>query len=145
MAIPAEGTPITIDLRTKITQGDVSESFEFHENGMLLRTGRAMYIRYTEHGEDGMETPVTFKISLGGEIQLTRHAASDVHLPFSKDARRPTRYTTPGGSMLLDVETTSLVTDFQDVPFAGDIAIDYSLYQGDSLLGDYLIRLKVSE
>lgn len=145
MANADNGLPIALHLHTKITQENASEQFEFHEDGTLLKIGHAMYLRYTEHGQDGIDTPITFKLSQDGDIQLTRHTHNDVRLRFSPNAKMMTRYTTPAGSMVLAVHTTQMAAHYDDIPLVGNIAIDYTLYQGDLLLGDYELRLHFTE
>jgi uncharacterized beta-barrel protein YwiB (DUF1934 family) len=145
MALSATEVPIKLHLTTQVTQEGQTENFEFFEDGTLVRTERADYIRYVEHGPEGVETPVTFKITAENVITLTRRTHTDVHLTFVHESRKPTRYATPAGTMLLDVETRQLNLELSEVPFSASLDIDYALYQGDLRLGDYHLQLTVVE
>ncbi|MBU5310356.1 DUF1934 domain-containing protein [Ligilactobacillus saerimneri] len=109
--------------------------------GQLVNKEEATYIRYRE--EDG--TRVMFKLVTDDQVMLTRTTGQHrTALQFDTTATKVTNhYHTPYGMIELVTRTTRLdhVLDLTKQP-QGHLAIDYRLYQGVSLLGEYKIRLQ---
>jgi len=135
--------PVSVKLQTTIHQDGDKETFTFTETGTLVEMNGTAYLRYTEH-QAGFETPVTFKVRPNGEVSLKRSGESATHLRFMADQTIPTRYTTAQGSMLLDVQTTTLSANVADTFDSGIVEIAYSLLTGETVLGDYTLRLEFS-
>jgi uncharacterized beta-barrel protein YwiB (DUF1934 family) len=145
MANPMPGTPVQVRISTKITQAEQSEVFNFTETGTLIKMGQTLYLRYTEHSQDGQTTPVTFKLSDNGEIHLTRHNDNEVRMHFAPQGHFNTRYATPAGTILLGVHTERIRSTFELTPLTGEIEVDYILSAQEAPLGSYEIRVKFSE
>ena len=63
-------------------------------------------------------------------------------MTFKPGKRIPSRYQTPYGNIPVEAFAGRMETVLEDDPRAGKLEIDYRLYNGDSLLGDYKIRLQ---
>ncbi|GAK30924.1 hypothetical protein WOSG25_060420 [Weissella oryzae SG25] len=146
MSKPEISVPVTVNIKTSINQADEFESFSFTENGKIVKIGNVQYLRYVEHGQDGTATPVTFKISPNGNIQLSRHSSSDVHINFVLTDETLTRYPSPAGNIILKVNTTAIKQVLTNNPQTGEIHIKYTLASDDDvLIGNYEVNLTFVE
>lgn len=137
------GVPVMIHLETHIKQdGDISD-YRLDVEGQLVQMGLNLYLRYLEPDQEtGKETPVTMKFTPEGEVHLTRNAEAELRLHFISGKRVTARYKTPYGIMPIETVTPYLETSFQERPFSGNVKIDYLLYAGEELVGNYKIRLQ---
>ena len=141
MTIPTEKTIINLHVVTSITQGDEHEVFTFDEAGTLLHKNGASFIKYQEPQDDGSKATVLFKINPDGTVQLTRHGQSDLRLVFKENARQSTRYLTPMGPMVIETLTNSIDASINVERSQGNLNIIYSLYQGDYMVGQYIVHV----
>ncbi|AVL00546.1 DUF1934 domain-containing protein [Pediococcus inopinatus] len=137
------GVPIAIHLDTFITQEGEQSHFAFDEDGQLFQMGDSVYLRYQETDEHTKnEIPVTMKIDEDGDVLLTRAGENKLRLRFSDGKRIQARYRTPYGILPVDTVTPFLEIRMRDRPISGTVKVDYQLFAGESLLGDYKIRLQ---
>ncbi|GLB47223.1 hypothetical protein WR164_12020 [Philodulcilactobacillus myokoensis] len=143
MDTESPGTPVEIHLETHITQNDNVSSYVFDLNGQVIKMGNAVYIRYMEDdNKNGHPVPVTMKINNEGNIRLTRSGENKMQMYFAEGKRIEARYRTPYGILPIETETPNLNVQYRDLPFRGNIKIDYNLLVGAKLLGQYKIRLQ---
>ncbi|CAJ1226271.1 DUF1934 domain-containing protein [Levilactobacillus zymae] len=136
------GVPVAIHLETHIKQDQDVSDYRLDVDGQLVQVGANMYLRYLEpNQETGEQVPVTMKFTPNGEIHLTRNAEAELRLHFVSGKRVTARYRTPYGIMPIETVTPYLEADFKERPFSGNIKIDYLLYAGEQLVGNYKIRL----
>jgi uncharacterized beta-barrel protein YwiB (DUF1934 family) len=136
------GTPILIHLLTQREQNGEVSQYEKKFSGRIFQMGSSIYLRYVETKEP-KETTVTFKITEDSSIHLTRKQ-NDLKLQlFFKDNHRiSATYQTPYGLLPIETVTPSLRVILNEFPLAGNISVDYLLYNGQDLLGKYKIRLQ---
>ncbi|MBW1604798.1 DUF1934 domain-containing protein [Lactobacillus sp. Sy-1] len=134
-----------IHLETSISQADDHDNFVYDVEGQLARVGQSFYLRYQEDDPNtGKKVPVTFKMDDSGEVRLTRAADNRLQVRFAQGKKHVARYSTPYGLMNMDAETVQLSYQYQDNPARGNLSVDYRLFSGVNLLGDYKIRLQFS-
>ena len=137
------GVPVAIHLETHIKQNDDVSDYRLDADGQLVQMGDNLYLRYLEPNEETQEqTPVTMKFTPDGAVHLTRNGEAELRLHFISGKRVTARYQTPYGIMPIETVTPLLETSFQERPFSGNVKIDYLLYAGDKLVGNYKIRLQ---
>ncbi|MFC6275469.1 DUF1934 domain-containing protein [Levilactobacillus tangyuanensis] len=137
------GVPVAIHLETHIKQHDDVSDYRLDVDGQLVQMGTNLYLRYLEPDEEtGDKTPVTMKFTPEGEVHLTRAAEAELRLHFVSGKRVTARYNTPYGTMPIETVTPLLETKFEERPFRGNVKIDYLLYAGEELVGNYKIRLQ---
>lgn len=136
----AKGTPVLIYLKTQRNQDGKISDYAKKFQGQLFQIGPSLYLRYLE--EENRAT-VTFKISENGIIQLTRKQADvQMKLYFGNNQRIAALYRTSVGDIPIETITPVLNVTIRDNPLSGVIKIDYLLYNGEELLGDYKLRLQ---
>ncbi|UQS87064.1 DUF1934 domain-containing protein [Nicoliella spurrieriana] len=134
-----------IHLETRVSQEGEHSDFLFDVEGQLARVGKSFYLRYQEDDpQTGTKIPVTFKLDDNGEVRLTRAAANRLQVRFAEGRKFTDRYHTPYGLMNMEAETTKLAYQYQDKPARGNLRVEYRLFSGANLLGDYKIRLQFS-
>lgn len=137
----SQGMDARIILETTIYQEDEVLKNSFDEMGRIVLMNDNYYLRFEE--TDGKtKVPTLIKISPDGNVNITRHTENKTRLEFNEEEHTYTSYHTPAGTMRLRVKTNRIDLSYQNLPFAGDIAIDYAIYTGDSPLGSYQIRLR---
>ncbi|MFT8425485.1 MAG: DUF1934 domain-containing protein [Liquorilactobacillus sp.] len=138
----SNGTAILITLQTFTKQEGTVSKYNRKFEGRLFQMGNSIYLRYTE--DDNNETAVvTFKINNDGSIQLTRKSKTmRTQLFFEDNKRISATYRTPYGEIPIETVTPSLNVNISDLPLAGAVRVDYLLYSGGKLLGEYKIRLQ---
>ena len=105
--------------------------------------GDALYSRYKEVIDEGPEPiPVTIKLAANGEVVLTRGAEHRLRLHFSNGNRVRAHYQTPMGMLPVETVTPMLRVRLRERPFSGEVNVDYDLYAGEQLLGNYKLRLQ---
>lgn len=135
--------PVAIHLQTRIKQEENVSDYRLDVDGQLVQMGDNLYLRYLEPDEEtGDKTPVTMKFTPDGAVHLTRNGEAELRLHFISGKRVTARYRTPYGIMPIETVTPFLEADFQERPFSGNVKIDYLLYAGEELVGNYKIRLQ---
>lgn len=82
------------------------------------------------------------KIDGDGNVLLTRSSESEMRLRFANGKRIEARYRTPYGLFPIETVTPFLEIELQEGPLAGRVNIDYQLFAGEQLIGNYKIRLQ---
>lgn len=135
--------PVKIHVETIHHQDGQKEEYTEDFDGHLIEIGKTVYLRYQEELPENKDAKVTFKITGNDEIQLTRKLEHQkLHLIFKPGKRVPSRYQTPYGSIPVEAFASRIEVILEDDPRAGKLEINYQLYNADSLLGDYEIRLQ---
>ena len=94
------------------------------------------YLRY----EEDQNLIVTFKVDEKG-IWLTRNGLQmKLRLYFDEAKHYETNYQTPFGAIKLTCQTQKVL--FEEENAKGQLAVDYQLFSGEELLGEYKIRLQ---
>lgn len=137
-----EGIPAKIKVQTKVTQNNETEDFVFDLPGQVVKMGDTLYIRYKEIQTDGLEVPVTVKITPDSQIQLTRSGESRMRMRFAYRETMETNYKTPFGMFIISTYAKRMHISLKDRPFSGIISIDYSLHMKEEKVGDYQMVLE---
>lgn len=139
---------VQLQLTTQIEQAGEIQQHQFIETAQAVYLNAAWYLRYQEHLE-GQVTPVTIKLADDGQMQLTRGQKNNgqtyVTLLFDTKTRQQTHYHTPYGAMLLEVQTKKAIKTLNELPFSGEIQLEYELTQGSEFLGRYKLELIFNE
>ena len=137
------GVPVAIHLETQARQDDDTANYALDVDGQLVQMGDAFYLRYKEVNDDAPEPiPVTIKLAANGDVVLTRSAENRLRLHFSNGKRVRTHYQTPMGMLPVETVTPMLRVRLRERPFSGEVNVDYDLYAGEQLLGNYKLRLQ---
>lgn len=136
-----KGKEARIILETTIVQEGKVFKNTFDEMGRIVSMNDHYYLRFVE--EDGEnKIPTMIKISSEGRITIIRHSENKTHLEFDEESDSYTNYQTPAGLMKMRVNTKRIDISYQDSPFAGEVEVDYHIYNGEIELGTYQIRLR---
>ncbi|MCC7667014.1 DUF1934 domain-containing protein [Liquorilactobacillus satsumensis] len=134
------GTPVLIYLKTRHNQDGETVEYEKEFQGQIFQMGSSLYLRYNEETDE--QSTVTFKVFENGNVQLTRKNEDlRMQLFFGDNRRISATYRTPYGDIPIETVTPDLTVRLSEAPLAGKINIDYLLYSGGQLLGEYKIRL----
>ncbi|MFD1420474.1 DUF1934 domain-containing protein [Lactiplantibacillus songbeiensis] len=137
------GVPVAIHLETQAVQDGDAANYALDVDGQLVQMGDAFYLRYKEASKDqGQPVPVTIKLAANGDVVLTRSAENRLRLHFSNGKRVQARYRTPMGILPVDTVTPLLQVRLRERPFSGEVNINYDLYAGEQLIGNYKLRLQ---
>lgn len=137
--------PVDIHVETVHCQEQEKDEYVEDFQGKLIQIGNKRYLRYQEKPSNKEHAEVTFKFDSDKEIQLTRKLEHQkLHLVFQPEKRTLTNYQTPYGNIPLEAEVQQMSLLFEDDPYAGEVALDYRLWNGPTLLGNYKIRLQFS-
>lgn len=144
MANLATGMPVGIHLETHVKQDGETTDYLLDVEGQIIQIGRTIYLRYQEpqDGPTSEEVPVTIKFRADGDVSLTRSGENRLRMHFSAGKRIAAHYKTPYGIVPVETVTPHLNVAFHDRPFGGRLSVDYRLYAGEQLLGNYSIRLQ---
>ncbi|GAA3603654.1 DUF1934 domain-containing protein [Secundilactobacillus similis] len=136
--------PVGIHLATHTVQDGEASDYVLDVEGQIVQIGETIYLRYREPQEDnqGEPVPVTIKFLPNGDVSLTRNGENRLRMHFSAGKRIRATYRTPYGIVPVETVTPQLRVGFHERPFGGEAAIDYQLYVGQQLLGNYEIRLQ---
>ncbi|GKT03088.1 DUF1934 domain-containing protein [Furfurilactobacillus entadae] len=132
---------VTVHLVTNIKQDGETETFDFTVPGRLILINGSAYLRYAEE-DQGKTTQVTFKLNGHHDVLLTRSGETGLRLHFLAGKAVKTTYQTAYGPLNIEVATSGLNAALADDLSSGRINVDYQLLAGESLLGDYQIRLQ---
>lgn len=130
-----------IKMETTIAQNNEIYRHSFEEMGRVLELNGHYYIRFEEKNGDE-PVSVTVKIAREGYVQLIRNGEVITRLVFNREYPQEFSYQTPAGNLGMLVHTESLAISLKNQPFAGKVAIDYSIMSGENKLGDYQLRLQ---
>jgi len=137
------GVPVAIHLETQAVQDGDAANYVLDVDGQLVQMGDAFYLRYKEESKDQEQPiPVTIKLAANGDVVLTRSAENRLRLHFSNGKRVQARYRTPMGILPVDTVTPLLQVRLRERPFSGEVNINYDLYAGEQLIGNYKLRLQ---
>lgn len=140
------GIPVSVKLRTKISQDNHHQSFLHESMGQAVRVGENWYIRYEENGEDQQPITVMIKLTSEGSIHLTRNGIQKTKLIFHPKLVTQSNYQTPYGIMVLTNQTHQLSVHFAENPLSGKVDIYYELFSGEeNSIGKYQLHLEFKE
>lgn len=137
------GVPVAIHLETRARQDGETANYALDVDGQLVQMGDVFYLRYKEVSDEAPEPiPVTIKLAANGDVVLTRNAENRLRLHFSNGKRIRAHYQTPMGLLPVETVTPMLRVRLREHPFSGEVNVDYDLYAGEQLLGNYQLRLQ---
>jgi len=141
------GVPVAIHVETQAKQDGDTANYALDVDGQLVQMGDAFYLRYQEVNQEADQAanepiPVTIKLAADGDVVLTRSAENRLRLHFSNGKRVQARYRTPMGILPVDTITPLLQVRLRERPFSGEVNINYDLYAGEQLIGNYKLRLQ---
>lgn len=128
---------VQVRLKTTITQGPETESFEFSERGQLEELDGKFILNYRESGT----IPVRIE-TMGNKVELKRGVAPANYskLHFAVGQRVSAEYVVDGQTMEIATQTKSIKRSQPDVQ-SEKIVIEYDLYTGVNLVGNYFFEL----
>lgn len=130
--------PVEIKLKTVQTQAGEIEKFELFEQGELTRKGETVYLRYTE-AKAGAQTILKIKPA---ELLLTRRQKElALQLNLAEGQQTNAKYKTAYGVIPLAVKCTTYKYE-QIAETSGELRVEYLLYSGEELLGEYKLELQ---
>ena len=130
------GKPIKITIKTLQQQDGQLNKYQQEFSGRLAKVKENTYLRY----EEDQNLIVTFKVDEKG-IWLTRNGLQmKLRLYFDEAKHYETNYQTPFGAIKLTCQTQKVL--FEEENAKGQLAVDYQLFSGEELLGEYNIRLQ---
>jgi uncharacterized beta-barrel protein YwiB (DUF1934 family) len=142
-ARPIEQIPVTLHVKTKIKQGNDTESYELMAFGRLQKTENATFLRYNEEMEVG-NVATTIKLSPKGALIL-RSGAIKMRMNFSERQILPGTYQTPFGTMQIETHTEKLSYLSQPNISEGTVDLIYNLTIQGSLAGTYHMTITYKE
>ena len=130
-------TKVKIDFTSKIIQGKDSETFKKKADGELIESAGNTRVSYLEDGK----VPVKILIREGNVIirrGTDRNNYSQLH--FVVGERKDCRYVAQGYQMDLQ-STTEFIKFFPKNNGSSELQIEYNLYSGLYLVGNYAVTL----
>ncbi|WP_223896355.1 DUF1934 domain-containing protein [Lactobacillus huangpiensis] len=130
-------TKVKIDFTSKIIQGKDSETFKKTADGELVESAGNTRVSYLEDGK----VPVKILIREGNVIirrGTDRNNYSQLH--FVVGERKDCRYVAQGYQMDLQ-STTEFIKFFPKNNGSSELQIEYNLYSGLYLIGNYTVTL----
>ena len=130
-------TKVKIDFTSKIIQGKDSETFKKTADGELVESAGNTRVSYLEDGK----VPVKILIREGNVIirrGTDRNNYSQLH--FVVGERKDCRYVAQGYQMDLQ-STTEFIKFFPKNDGSSELQIEYNLYSGLYLVGNYTVTL----
>jgi uncharacterized beta-barrel protein YwiB (DUF1934 family) len=137
------GENVLVELTTTVRQADETTKFTFKEMGTIVTVNGSTYIRYTE--KERHEDPnvhVTIKIEPSGMVSIVRNGANRTKLRFLADKFIQNSIQTPYGLVALTTHTKKLTIVQKENPTSGNVRLDYNLYAGEEVVGNYSMKLK---
>lgn len=130
-------TAITIDLTSKITQDDETETFTRHAQGQLTEEGDVTRISYAEEGN----IPVKMLLK-ENELLIRRGVDSNNYslMKFIPGEKGNCRYVVEGRRMDMTSVTNFLEYQSQD-DGSRKLRVEYDLFNGLYLIGNYAVTL----
>lgn len=135
------GQPCAVKFTSRHKHGEEMTGYQVDQMGHWVNVAGNNYIQVDIKlkGEDVV--PTTFKISKDGQVSIIRHGEYPTRMRFNLNQMTSMRYKTEHGSLLLDIECKNLQISYQNQPVSGRIYIEYNLYTGRELLGEYELDL----
>ncbi|CAK8053543.1 DUF1934 domain-containing protein [Eupransor demetentiae] len=137
----ADSQAVQVHFMSKIYQDGGDESYQVDAPGSLIVRGDSAYLTYIEQLPDQDEVEVLFKFKDEG-IRLNRKGPQNNHMAFELDQKRNFKYETAAGPMQLTTRATEIERDFDLEAGRGELGLNYILYQGDQVLGQYRVELQ---
>lgn len=132
------GILVKVDIRTRQIQSGEKNDYSQKFDGRLSIKNQTLYLRYDESSE----ARVTFKVC-EDDVYLSRKSGQmRLKLHFNENGKFETSYLTPYGAVELRCETDCCKFDYDRKVQRGSLTIDYRLFTGDEILGEYKIRLQ---
>ena len=132
------GIPVKVDIRTRQIQSGEKNDYSQKFDGRLSIKNQTLYLRYDESSE----ARVTFKVC-EDDVYLSRKSGQmRLKLHFNENGKFETSYLTPYGAVELRCETDCCKFEYDRKVQRGALTIDYRLFTGDEILGEYKIRLQ---
>lgn len=128
---------VIVKLETKMIQDGQSDTFSFVENGTLAKGPKGLMLRYRESGQ----IPVKLVLK-EQQVELTRGLAPDNYskMRFVENERTRSEYVAGGQQMDIDVLTKKI--SFTEIDAnSTQIIVEYDLYSGLYLVGNYIFKL----
>lgn len=131
-------TQVRIKLETKIVQEHGQENFLFEEDASLTAENNVQVLNYFENEQIPVELRFTDK-----RVELVRGVRPDNYsqMVFEDGNREKATYVVDQNLMDFEVQTNALTINLIDET-TGEIFIDYDLYTGVSLVGNYIFKLQ---
>ena len=138
-----EYTPVKIHLKTDITVGKESDSFELVSFGRYYEKGDAVFLKYDEVQEDGT-THTIVKIT-DGQALILRSGAVKMRMAFNESEELNGSYESQLGTLMLTTKTKKLSHIQKDSALEGEFNLSYKLIMQGSAVGDYNMTITYKE
>jgi uncharacterized beta-barrel protein YwiB (DUF1934 family) len=136
-------TPVKVHLKTKITIGEESDSFELVSFGRYYEKGDAVFLKYDEVQEEGT-THTIVKVS-DQQALILRSGAVKMRMAFNEREEQNGSYESQMGTLLLTTKTKKLSHTQSNSELEGDFNLSYELKMQDSPVGDYVMSIHYKE
>lgn len=129
-------TAITIDLTSRITQDDETETFSRHAQGQLTEEGDVTRISYAEEGD----IPVKMLLK-ENELLIRRGVDSNNYsmMKFVPGEKESCRYVVEGRQM--DMVSVTNLLEYTEDEGSHKLRVEYDLFNGLYLIGNYAVTL----
>lgn len=128
-------------MKVSSVQDDQRNEYLFEEIGRYACIKGSRYVQFDEK-IDGQSVLVTLKINpMDKEVILIRHTQKPTRFVFNNQEETKIHYYTMAGMTELTVHTKRITLTHTDYPTSGNVMIDYQLWMGEQLIGDYAIQL----
>lgn len=129
-------TAITIDLTSRITQDDETETFSRHAQGQLTEDGDVTRISYAEEGD----IPVKMLLK-ENELLIRRGVDSNNYsmMKFVPGEKESCRYVVEGRQM--DMVSVTNLLEYTEDEGSHKLRVEYDLFNGLYLIGNYAVTL----
>ncbi|WP_425383195.1 DUF1934 domain-containing protein [Rossellomorea oryzaecorticis] len=138
-----ESTPVKIHLKTNITIGDESDSFELVSFGRYYEKGDAFFLKYDEVQEEGT-THTIVKVT-DEQALILRSGAVKMRMLFNEEEEMSGSYESELGTLLLTTKTKKLSHTKNLSKTEGDFNLSYELIMQGSSVGDYEMSINFKE
>jgi uncharacterized beta-barrel protein YwiB (DUF1934 family) len=138
-----ESTPVKIHLKTNITIGDDSDSFELVSFGRYYEKGEAFFLKYDEVQEEG--TIHTIVKVTDEQALILRSGAVKMRMLFNEEEEMSGSYESELGTLLLTTKTKKLSHTKNLDKTEGDFNLSYELMMQGSSVGDYEMSINFKE
>ncbi|WP_082892620.1 DUF1934 domain-containing protein [Rossellomorea aquimaris] len=136
-------TPVKIHLKTNITIGDESDSFELVSFGRYYEKGNAVFLKYDEVQEEGT-THTIVKIT-DRQALILRSGAVKMRMAFNELEEQNGSYESQLGTLMLTTKTKNVSHTQVDSKVEGDFNLSYELNMQGSPVGDYEMSINYKE
>ena len=128
-------TKINIDLTSKITQENESETLHKEMPGQIKRDGEIIRVSYLEDGE------IPVKMLLKDDELIIKRGSGNNNsfMRFNVDEKEECRYVVEGRQM--DLTSVTKLLEFEEDETSSKLHVEYDLYSGLYLIGNYTVTL----